>query len=231
MRIMAIKYRNKFNPGDILVCHHSYAYIGKGDTVRVTSITPTGSVKLDGIAGSYNPDNFSLKVQVTTPSDKLTGIDEKVKYFVVDAADDCELLIEVVVGEEELTEYIRTFVRDIGVEAIDCLHIFKESDRVDVTPYLEEVQKPRNESFYLVGFKKKDGAKCYAKLDYGAYVNELTFGRPATSFNKHEVIPFTKDEADEMTLQTALAVMARFKKKFAEGQLWIRDLALEPVNS
>lgn len=231
MRIMTTRYRNKFNPGDILVCHHSYAYIGRGDTVRVTSITPTGSVKLDGIAGSYNPDNFSLKKSQVPLSDKLAGIDKKVEYFVIDTADDGEPLFDEVVGEEELAEYIRAFIRDIGVENIDMLHIFKESDRVDVTPYLEEVQKPRNESFYLVGFRKKGGAKCYAKLDYGSYMNELTFGRPGTSFNNHEVIPFTKDEADEMTLQTALAVMARFKKKFAEGQLWIRDLALEPVNS
>lgn len=61
------KYKNRFKIGDKVVSNHDYSYIPRGTVTQVCGVSYTGSIKLYGISGTYNPDNFSLLKETKAP--------------------------------------------------------------------------------------------------------------------------------------------------------------------
>lgn len=54
------RYTVKFGYGDIVALkpEAKYAYVRSGVEYRVTAVSGTGSISLDGVRGFYNPENF-----------------------------------------------------------------------------------------------------------------------------------------------------------------------------
>lgn len=207
------KYRNRFCIGDEVISTKDYAYIPIGTRVRVVGVTSTGSIKIDGISGTYSPDNFKLASKNLAHGEFFIILDG-IAYFTEHDT------------REEMENYVRECVA-VGYTK-DELRVYQlEDNPVDISYITSSAKK--TQMFYVYGHSRNDnnGKRYYAVRK--PYVSTRSAPAKFGVDFKNKIIPNSREEGDQFTLTEALELLRYYNDPDFTG--WIYGLALEPVNS